>query len=177
MSVEKIKSRRKFKIKKLNINVKNTVKTQAKPFLKAFLLVGLVAVLGNIFTNTKSAWFNSLFLPEFYPPAATFPIVWSIVYLFMAVGLYLIIRSGCCDAECKKLYIINGVLNVLWTIAFFSVNSLVLSVIIFVMLLVFAVLLSKKLYCTNKLAFYLSLPYVIWLAFAFMLNYAIFLLN
>ena len=142
----------------------------------SFFGVFIVALLGSLFVDSNSAWFNSLVLPSFYPPSILFSIVWSIIYILMAISLYFVLKKGISKNQII-LYAVNGFLNILWTLVFFRFNSLIFSVIILVMLIIFAYFLLKSLYETNKVSFYLTLPYFIWLFFAFLLNYSIYFLN
>ena len=157
-------------------NMINFIKKHYIHILISFFSVFLVAILGSLFTNPNSAWFNSLVLPSFYPPSILFSIVWSILYVLIGVGLYFVLQKGITKNQII-LYAVNGFLNILWTLVFFRFNSLIFSVVILVVLIIFAYFLLKSLYETNKLSFYLTLPYFIWLFFAFLLNYSIYFLN
>jgi len=155
----------------------NCLKKNWKYFLFSFGIVFLVALIGSFLVNTNSAWFNSLILPEFYPPSWLFSVMWSIIYLLVALGLYLLFKEHKFSKKLLILYGVNGILNIIWNIVFFRINSLFFGVVVLVILIIFAYFLVKELYEVNKTSFYFTLPYFIWLFFAFLLNYAIYFLN
>lgn len=167
-------------IKKQNVFIYKTVnffKKNYKNLLISFGGVFLVAFLGGLLVDTNSAWFNSLIKPSFYPPNFLFSFMWTILYILLAVALYLVLKQNV-SKKTITLFVINGVLNVLWNLVFFSFNSAFLGVIVLVILIIFAYFLLKNLYENNyKASFYLVLPYFLWLFFAFLLNYAIYFLN
>jgi tryptophan-rich sensory protein len=123
-----------------------------------------------------SSFIDGLAKSIFYPPSWLFGVMWSIIYTLIAVGVFILLNKSSFN-KVKWLYIINGVLNILWLFTFFGLQSLFLSVIIFAVLIIFAYLLIAALKDINKTAYYLTLPYFIWLVFAFMLNYSLYMLN
>jgi|LGVF01.1.fsa_nt_gb tryptophan-rich sensory protein len=144
--------------------------------LASFGGVALVAVLGGLFLAPDANWFLNLAKPQFYPPDEIFLIIQTILYFLIAIGLVLVLKNN----KGKKLivlYIINGVLIILWNAVLFSLMSLFVGVIILAILVFFAYLLVKQLFETNRPAFYLMLPYFIWLIFTFLLNYSLYFLN
>lgn len=48
--------------------------------LGSALAVGATAVVGTIATDPDSRWYKSLRKPEIQPPAAVFPIAWTVLY-------------------------------------------------------------------------------------------------
>jgi translocator protein len=161
---------------KLLYKIKKNFKNNWKNALIAFGSVFLVAALGGILVNSDSVWFNGLVKPEFYPPNWLFSVMWSILYFLVGIGLFLILKNK----PSKKLiylYAINGFLNIFWNFVFFTLESAFLGAIVLVLLIIFAYYLLRELYKINKTSFYLTLPYFVWLFFAFLLNYSIYLLN
>lgn len=144
--------------------------------LVAVVSVILVASIGSLFIDADANWFVNLAKPEFYPPSWLFGVMWSIIYALIAVGLASVLIKGG-NKKVYILYIINGVLQILWNIVFFGNGNLALGVIVLTFLVIVAYLLLKELYAINKFAFYFTLPYFVWLLFAFALNYGIYFLN
>ena len=159
-----------YKIKKL-------FKNNWKPALISFGTVFLVSILGSIFTNPNSAWFTSLIKPKFYPPNWLFGVMWSIIYLLIAIGLFLILTKNKMTKKLTILYIANGILNIVWSMVFFTFNNMFLGVVVLVLIIISAYFLVKELYLASKTSLYLALPYFIWLFYAFLVNYAIYFLN
>lgn len=144
--------------------------------LVSFGAVFLVGAISGLFNNTNSNWYNNLAKPMFLPEGEVFGIVWTILYVLLAVSLTIVLM-GNGDKKVLWLYGVNFALQIAWNIAFFTFNSLFLGVVIMVLLIISAYLLLKELYGTNKTAFYLVIPYFVWLIFAFILNYSFYFLN
>jgi tryptophan-rich sensory protein len=158
-------------------NIGSDIKQNYKSMLLAFGGVFLVALLGSLLVDTTSAWFNSLIKPAFYPPNYLFSVMWTILYLMLAVALYLVLIKNTNNKKVLQLFVINGVLNVLWNLVFFRFHSAFFGVLVLVVLIIFAYFLVKEVYEKNKVSFYLTVPYFLWLFFAFLLNYSIYFLN
>lgn len=69
------------------------------------------------------------------------------------------------------------ILNILWSYLFFTLQSPFLGLVGIVILWVFILAVTVSFYRLNKTAGYLFIPYLAWVAFATMLNGAIYLLN
>lgn len=118
--------------------------------------------------------------PAFSPPGYIFPIVWTILYILMALAFYRIWMNGKQGEDIKKgviLYFIQLFLNFLWSIIFFRFNLYGIAFIELLILLVFIVLTTFEFYKIDKIAAYLMIPYIIWVSFAGILNGAIWLMN
>ena len=93
----------------------------------------------------------------------------------MAASFALIlIRS---DGKQGLLYLLNGVLSVLWTYIYFGKANPGGALILLVVLIALTLYMFYRAYQTDRLAAYLLLPYLLWLAFATVLTYDLALLN
>ena len=54
--------------------------------LFAILLAAVTASCAMLFTDTKSAWYESLIKPPFQPPAFVFIAGWSLIYLLFGAS-------------------------------------------------------------------------------------------
>jgi len=155
-----------------------------KPYKKiiriagAVLAVAAVAVLGSLFTDTRSEWYQALVKPAFQPSGMVFPIVWIVLYVLIALSLMRLLAP---DGSDKKgtwiLYAVNGLLNVLWTFVFFQMQFSALAFVVLLALAVETVILLRAVWQKDALAGWLLVPYLIWLAFATILNYVIIMMN
>lgn len=68
-------------------------------------------------------------------------------------------------------------LNFLWSPIFFGLRAPLLGLIVIMALWLLIVLTMKKFYPLSRLAFYLLVPYLLWVSFATLLNAAIVVLN
>lgn len=153
-----------------NINKKQLAFSLAIP-----IAVGGLASLIN-YGGIKN--FENIAKPSFAPPQILFPIVWTLLYLLMGISSYLIYKS---DKNGKKtaliFYGLQLFFNFLWTYVFFGLSSYFAAFIILLVLLALIAGMIITFLPVNKTASYLQIPYFIWVCFAGVLNYYIYLLN
>src|SRR3989344_9608120 len=93
--------------------------------------------VGSLFTFPAiTGWYQSLNKPFFNPPNWVFGPVWTLLYILMAVALYLVWKKEAESREKLKaviLYTIQLTLNALWSVIFFGMRepSIALAEIIF----------------------------------------------
>ena len=142
------------------------------------ILIPLVIGFAGSMLGGSMALFDNIEKPWFAPLAILFPIVWSILYILMGISSYLIYKS---DSEYKKtaliIYGIQLILNALWSMIFFRFENFLLAFIWLVILTGLVILMMYYFYKADKRAFYLQIPYLLWLIFATILNYSIYTLN
>jgi len=65
-------------------------------FAISFILCFLAAYTGSLFTpEPGSSWYyTELIRPEWNPPDWLFPPVWSLLFLMMAISLWLVLKKG-----------------------------------------------------------------------------------
>lgn len=137
----------------------------------------LVAALGTLFTQLGMTWFDGLIKPTEWIPSFIIPIVWTIIYLAFAIVLFLWQQKRPLTTENIILLAINGVLNVLWCLVFFTFNQLFLGNVIIVINALFAIRLLFEI-CKESAFYGLVLSiYPIWLCVATTLNVAVWILN
>ena len=111
-------------------------------------------------------------------PGYVFIIVWSILYLLMAISIYLInIKNNKIYKNAEKLYFLQLIINSLWTLIFFGFNFYSFSFIWILILIVLVSVMINEFYKINKIAGLINIPYLFWLMFAAILNISIVLLN
>jgi tryptophan-rich sensory protein len=137
-------------------------------------------LIGTIFTAKNiPAWFSTLKKPAFNPPDWLFGPVWITLYAMMGISLYLIWKkSGEQDVKLPiTLFIIQLILNALWTLIFFGLKSPQYAFIEIVILWIFILLCIIKFYPISVTASLLLIPYLLWVSFASVLNYSLWRLN
>ncbi len=137
----------------------------------------VVAILGSIFVNIGMDWYNNLVVPKQWIPNFVIPIVWTIVYILFAIVLSLLSKGNLLSIKSIYLCAINGALNVLWCLVFFTLNQLLLGNIIIILNAFFGVLLLISLNKTNKIYVNILWIYVLWLFIATSFNLALWILN
>ncbi|MBE6048980.1 MAG: tryptophan-rich sensory protein [Clostridium sp.] len=133
---------------------------------------GLVAFI----TRNSMNIYEKLEKPFFSPPAIVFMIVWPILYILMGIASYRIYmhkEAGENIENALFYYAIQLLLNYLWSFLFFSFRLYGLALIEFIILFVFIMITFWKFIKIDRIAGYLLIPYILWCAFALVLNYSI----
>ncbi len=137
------------------------------PFLTT--LTFLLASSANIVVGDNS-WYQSIEKSSLTPAPYVFGIVWPILYFLMGVVSYY--KSP----KIYYLYIFQLLLNGSWSWLFFYFNLPLTALIDIYLLIVINCLIQQKL-ITNKILFFIYLPYLLWILYASYLNLIIVLLN
>jgi tryptophan-rich sensory protein len=144
------------------------------------LAVFLVVVLGGgtligLF-NLPDGWYAALRKPPFNPPNGVFGPVWSALYVLIAIaGWRTFLRRG--DGTAKALWGVQMALNFLWSPAFFGLHRPELSLAVVVLLLIAICAFIGERWSKDAVAAWLFVPYLLWVAYATLLNGAIVILN
>ncbi len=154
------------------INFKKLIFSILLPIIPSFIISMI---------SDPSSTFDKLVLPSFSPPAPTFGIVWTILYVLMGISSYLVLTTDTNDKKAQQtgliLYFIQLVLNFLWTPIFFGLEMYLLGSIWILIMIVFVIFMIINFSRVNKYAAILQLPYLIWLIFAAYLSFSIYFLN
>ena len=150
---------------------------KAKKIFKFMLYVFSPLILGAIVGFLVDMdGFKTIQKPIFSPPGWLFPIVWSILYLLMGIGYYVAKNNGL-SKEGERYYLIQLVLNLLWSFIFFSFKWYGISAVWIIVLLYFVYKMFISFKETKKVAGYMQLPYIIWLLIALYLAIGVTILN
>lgn len=152
-------------------------KNQTKKIIISFVVIILVAALGSVFVNLGMDWFNSLKKPTQWVPNVVIPIVWTVIYLSFAVINFIWLKNDDIPKSTVILMLINGVLNVLWCLTFFTLKLLLVGNIVILLNLIAGYVLIVDIYKYKKLFGYILSIYPIWLSIATTLNLALWILN
>ncbi len=150
-------------------------------FLISIVVCQLAGIIGSFSVrSTIKDWYSKLIMPSFAPPSSLFGPVWVTLYLLMGIALYLVwhlagYRQGVFIA--LILFMIQLVLNALWSPAFFGLRSPLIGLYVIVPLLVFVFLTTVAFFRISLPAGILMVPYLLWVGFATVLNASIWILN
>jgi tryptophan-rich sensory protein len=139
----------------------------------------LAALAGASATLQAGTFYEQLVRPSWAPPAALFAPVWSVLYAMMAVAAWLVWqrRERPLAHRALLVFLAQLVLNALWSWLFFGWRLGAWSFVDIVLL--WGLILTTLLYF-RKLSFpaaLLLIPYLGWVSFAAVLNYAMWQLN
>ncbi len=139
----------------------------------------LVAGVGAFLTDI-SPWYHSLRRPSWQPPDWLFGPAWTVILALASLSLFLGLRHAQ-DRESRwligGLFVLNGVLNILWSPLFFKLRrpdwALGEVPLLWLSILAPIVLLTP----ISRTAGLLLVPYLAWVSFAAVLNLTIVRLN
>ena len=135
----------------------------------------VVGFIGNLLGGGNEIY-TQINKPPFAPPGFLFPIVWSILYVLMGISSYMISKEKNNNLA-LTIYFIQLGINALWSLFFFRLNWFLFSSLWLVVLLCLIIYMIYEFVKLNKVAGYIQIPYSLWVAFAFILNASIYLLN
>jgi translocator protein len=147
----------------------------------AFAFVTLASWLGG--TATQGAlvsWYRTIRKPWFTPPDLAFPIAWTLLFLLMAIAFWRVLRYPSAQPGRQTAivaFVIQLVLNVSWSFAFFGAQNPAAGLVVVVALfaaIAWTILSFRK---VDGLAALMLLPYLAWVGFAAVLNATIVWMN
>jgi tryptophan-rich sensory protein len=142
----------------------------------------VVGYLSSITTQSSiNTWYPTLIKPSFNPPNWLFAPVWTLLFIMMGIAAGMIWNHLENQRELVKkallFFTVQLLLNALWSYLFFGLNNVLLALIevILLWLVIYETFhIFRKI---DKKAAYLFIPYLIWVAFAAVLNGSIYYLN
>ncbi len=155
-----------------------------KKWLKLIIcivLVELIGILGGFATaNSISNWYATLIKPSFNPPSWLFGPVWTILYAMIGISFYLVLTAKAKSSLKAKAYWIFGIqifLNAIWSPVFFGLHNIFAALIIIVLMWLFILLNILAFYKISKNSAWILVPYWLWVSFASILNFSLWMLN
>lgn len=147
----------------------------------SFIVTFAAAALGSYFTfPSVTTWYASLNKPFFGPPNWIFGPMWTLLYILMAIALYLVWKKEAPKPEKTKamvLYAMQLTLNALWSVIFFGMREPAIALAEIVMLELTIILTARSFSKISTASGRLLLPYIAWVGFATVLNLSIVVLN
>jgi benzodiazapine receptor len=145
------------------------------------VLVAIVGWAGNTVTLPQiPVWYETQVVkPSFTPPNWLFGPVWTLLYLAMAAAAWLVWRdTGWPGAQRPWAYwVIQLALNLAWSFLFFGLHRVGWALGEIVLLFVAIALTIREFRRYSALAAWLMVPYLAWVGYAGLLNFAIWRLN
>lgn len=146
----------------------------------ALWIIGYQAIAYGIGLATRAnmEWYDTLAKSALTPPDIAFPIVWTVLYVFLALAGYRVWNKRKEAFPVFISYWVQMALNWGWSFVFFAGHLIFLGfiwIVVFdIAMLSFIVLAWKN---DMKVPALLVLPTLLWGSFAGYLNYAIWTLN
>lgn len=151
-----------------------------KPLIFFIFVVVLVSSIAGFFTAPNvEQMYKNIQKPSWAPPGWLFAPVWSVLYLLIALAGWRIWRKreGHMINAPMILYLLQLVLNGLWTLIYFQFKMPMLAFVEISTLFIVIVINGIIFWKISKFASYCMVPYGVWVGFAAILNLQIVRLN
>lgn len=156
-------------------------KFQFGPFIISLLITLAIGVVASLFTTPQiPGWYAGLQKPAFNPPNWLFAPVWTTLYIMIAIAAYLVWKqrdNSPAYRKAKQIYCWQLLLNFSWSIIFFGLHQVLIALVVIILLwlsIIANMIVFKRF---SKTACWLLLPYLLWVSFAALLNFSIYVLN
>ena len=163
------------------------MKLKSALVLVAFIAIAFaVAAFGSIATaGNVDGWYADAEKAPWNPPNFLFGPVWTLLYLLMSIAAWLVWREReRVDVRpALRLYVVQLVLNAVWTPVFFGLypfigsSALWIALAIIVALDVAVLLTMIRFWRVRRASAWMLVPYWAWVLFATTLNAALAILN
>ena len=143
------------------------------------LCLGIGALGGAVVATSVDTWYAELAKPSFTPPDSVFGPIWTVLYVLMAIAAWRVWRGA--DRDTRRgpltLFALQLALTLGWTVVFFGLQKIGAAVATIVVLDVGVTVTLLAFRPIDRWAGLLMVPYLGWVAFATVLNIAIWRLN
>ena len=149
-------------------------------YLSLFIILAVTFVASGIggFVTTffKEPWYSEIILPSFNPPSWVFAPVWTTLYILMSVAIWRIWIKFF-NTKILKIYFYHLFFNSIWSVIFFGFHLPFLALIDLLIIILLVLYLAQAYKKLEIISFYLTIPYIFWILYAFVLNLNIVILN
>lgn len=140
--------------------------------------LGVGALAGFLTKDSLANVYPLLEKSSLTPPGWVLPIAWTVLYLLMGIGMALVeARGGPERSRALTLFGIQLALNFGWSLLFFNSGAYLSALLCLIVLWVMILAMAGSFASVSRLAAWLQIPYLLWVAFAGCLNAAVWVLN
>jgi benzodiazapine receptor len=141
----------------------NSCRVRRFTLIVAVILAAALGSLASTSAGTDS-WYLLLNKSELNPPSYIFGVVWPILYILMMVSAFL------AHKKIFSIFITQLFFNAAWSWLFFRFQMPLIALLDIYLLIAINIYILNLMYKENKIAFFLFIPYVVWISFASYLN-------
>jgi translocator protein len=150
----------------------------------ALFVIPTIMIIGTFMgmlsgSGENNAWFAELIKPEAQPPGWAFGVVWPILYFMIGLAFAMILHARGANGRgvAIGLFLVQLLLNYLWSPLFFGQHQVTNAFYLLVVILLLSIATTFAFGRIRKAAAWLMVPYLVWLSFASILNFQIDQLN
>lgn len=154
-------------------------KSKLKTYAVSILIALAVGGLSALFTNMGMENYKMAHKPALTPPEIVFPIVWTVLFVFMGISSARIWLAPFSRFKNQGLilYGLQLFFNFVWSLLFFNLQAYGFAFFWLVILWLLILLMILSFWKTDRPAAVLQIPYLLWVTFAGYLNLMIAILN
>jgi len=152
---------------------------QIQGLVACLAITFVAAAIGGAASVNANSFYSQLVQPAWAPPSWVFGPVWTALYIMMGVAVWLVWRErGYQPARFAiTLFLSQLALNSLWSWLFFGWQLGAWAFANIVLLWILIVMTVVAFFRIRALPACLLIPYLLWVSFASILNYAVWQLN
>ena len=140
-------------------------------------IIGIIA--GLLTSRSAEIYSQTVLKPPLSPPSVLFPIVWTVLYALMGIGIARV-RAKSTGKESDfslSIYLLQLFFNFAWSFIFFSFAAFGFAffwlIALWILILIMTVCFGKA----DRLSALIQIPYLLWVLFAGYLNLGVWVLN
>ena len=121
-------------------------------------------------------WYSKLNKPKWSPPSYLFGIVWPILYVLIIISfgfVFINIYRGNIPFIIVLPFILNIILNILFSPIQWGLKNNVLATIDILLMLITLIWIMVSIYTYYQWITYIQIPYLLWISFALVLQFEI----
>lgn len=138
------------------------------------LTLGIGTLIGAV--TAPGAWYEALQKPVFNPPNWVFGPVWAVLYIMVAIAGWRTWLRGYRDLA-MQVWFLQLAANFLWSPAFFGMQMPGLALLVILVMGALTVMFIRLTWTPDRASALLMIPYLAWVAFAGLINIAIWWMN
>ncbi|KAB1157579.1 TspO/MBR family protein [Flavobacterium luteum] len=139
-------------------------------------IVGIASILFSEIENNY--WYESYIVKTWNISIYSFGAIWVLLYFLVGISMWYVWTSKInykIKTQAIQLFIIQLFLNFLWFLLFFKFHFIVFAFLDISTLIVIILMLTMQTFKISKTAFYLLIPYLVWVFYEVILNIKILL--
>jgi len=123
-------------------------------FILFFVITFSASFIGGLASiSFKEPWYSQLVKSAYNPPDWIFAPVWTTLYLMMTLAIWFFWHTKNRDVNTVYIYFIHIVFNTTWSIVFFGLHQIFLSLIVLIVLIILIMILIVRFKHVNLISF------------------------